>query len=172
MRELCEVEDRAWADMYFASVVTRLKCIDSEDPLGPRWSAISGSSQFQIEGPLFEEYPWGALHPTMAKARNDRARLEGDVLSLIEATTFLEAELKVEGSKVMAAYKASRGFESGLEKMGRVSYEFGYRVTLKRLRGKYPELMIEQDPFVECPNNAKVEIDVNHPFDDSTSPEK
>ncbi|RWW53488.1 hypothetical protein BHE74_00040014 [Ensete ventricosum] len=110
----------------------------------------------------------GVLHSSLDGAPNDRARLEGDVLSLTKAVAFLEVELKVEGLKAVATYKASRGFESGLEKMGRVSYEFRYRMVLKRLQGKHPEIMIEQDPFVECPDDAKVEMDLNQPFDDST----
>ncbi|RRT84867.1 hypothetical protein B296_00002241 [Ensete ventricosum] len=227
MRELCEVEDRAMVDTYFASIMTWLKCADNEDPLMMRWLIISGSSPFWTEGLLFGEYLLGVLHPALTKqvhecsskelmnrvgklvvwsqhqkiltlwavnkelkagvsqelvaiagrwakelegkvekmqteleslrsqrreleqevgllrssldgARNDRARLEGDVLSLNEAVVFLEVELKAEGQKAMVAYKASRGFESGLEKMGRVSYEFGYRVALERLWGKHP----------------------------------
>ncbi|RWV80836.1 hypothetical protein GW17_00057822 [Ensete ventricosum] len=67
MRELCEVEDRAGADKYFASIMTRLRCADSEDPLVPRWSTISGSSQFWTEGLLFREYLRGALHPILVK---------------------------------------------------------------------------------------------------------
>ncbi|RRT80371.1 hypothetical protein B296_00012236 [Ensete ventricosum] len=67
MRELYEVEDRAGADKYFASIMTRLRCADSEDPLVPRWSTISGSSQFWTEGPLFGEYLQGALHPILVK---------------------------------------------------------------------------------------------------------
>ncbi|RWW49768.1 hypothetical protein BHE74_00044014 [Ensete ventricosum] len=159
MRELCKVEDRAGADRYFASIITRLKCIEGEDPLVLRWSTISGSSPFLTEGPLSGEYLRGALHPTLAKqvyecssdelmnragkstaeikrmrteleslrsqrreleqevgllcssldkAQNDRARLERDVLLLIEVATLLEAELKAEGLKAVATYKASR----------------------------------------------------------------
>ncbi|RWV84503.1 hypothetical protein GW17_00053777 [Ensete ventricosum] len=67
MQELCEVEDRAGADRYFASIMTWLKCVDSEVPLVLRWSASSGSSQFWIKGPLFGEYLRGALHPALAK---------------------------------------------------------------------------------------------------------
>ncbi|RRT70013.1 hypothetical protein B296_00026759 [Ensete ventricosum] len=67
MRELCEVEDRAGADRYFASIMTRLKCIEGEDPLVQRWSTISGSSPFWTKGPLSGEYLRGALHPTLAK---------------------------------------------------------------------------------------------------------
>ncbi|RWV81432.1 hypothetical protein GW17_00057150 [Ensete ventricosum] len=61
----------------------------------------------------------GDLRSSLDGPRNDRARLEGDMLSLIEAVTLLEAELKDEGAKAVVAYNTSRGFESGLEKMGR-----------------------------------------------------
>ncbi|RZS06216.1 hypothetical protein BHM03_00036842 [Ensete ventricosum] len=114
----------------------------------------------------------GILCSILDGAWNDRARLEGDVLSLTEAMTLLEAELKGERAKVVAAYKASRGFESGLEKMGRVSYEFGYRVALERLRGKHHEIEVEQDLFVECPKDANVKMDLNQPFYDSSPSEK
>ncbi|RZR75203.1 hypothetical protein BHM03_00051808 [Ensete ventricosum] len=114
----------------------------------------------------------GLLHSSLDGARNDRARLEGDVLLVIEAAAFLEVELKAEGPKAVAAYKASRGFESILEKMGRVSYEFGYRVALKQHQGKHPEITIEQDPFAECPGDANVKMDLDQPFDDGTPSEK
>ncbi|RWW33504.1 hypothetical protein GW17_00001789 [Ensete ventricosum] len=146
MRELCEVEDRAMVDTYFASIMTWLKCADNEDPLMMRWLIISGSSPFWTEAELESlrsqrrelEQEVGLLRSSLDGARNNRARLEGDVLSLNEAVVFLEVELKAEGQKAVVAYKASRGFESGLEKMGRVSYEFGYRVALERLWGKHP----------------------------------
>ncbi|RWW73863.1 hypothetical protein BHE74_00018224 [Ensete ventricosum] len=47
-------------------------------------------------------------------AQDDWARLEGDVLSVTEAMTLLEAKLKVERPKVVASYTASGGFESSL----------------------------------------------------------
>ncbi|RZS07084.1 hypothetical protein BHM03_00037870 [Ensete ventricosum] len=75
----------------------------------------------------------GVLRSSLDGAQNDRARLEGEVLSLTEATTFLKVKLKSGGPKAVAAYKASRGFELGLEKMRRVSYEFEYQVALERL---------------------------------------
>ncbi|RRT57604.1 hypothetical protein B296_00004670 [Ensete ventricosum] len=74
------------------------------------------------------------------EARNDRARLEGDVLSLTKAVALLKVELKAEGPKAVAAYKASRGFESGLEKMGRVIYEFRYQVAFEWFREKHLEI--------------------------------
>ncbi|RZS15381.1 hypothetical protein BHM03_00047219 [Ensete ventricosum] len=161
--------------------MTRLTCVDGEDPLAPRWSTISRSSPFWTKGPLFGEYLRGALHPTLAKQAyecsskelmNRAGKSTGDVLSLTKATAFLKAELKAEGQKAIATYKASRGFESGLEKMGRVSYEFGYRVALERLQGKHPDIMIELDPFPECSEDANVEMDLDQPFDDGTPSEK
>ncbi|RZR94335.1 hypothetical protein BHM03_00023010, partial [Ensete ventricosum] len=264
IRELCKVKDRAGVDKYFASIMTRLKCANSEDLLVPRWLTIFGSSPFWTEGPLFREYLRGALHPALVKqvyecsseelmnwaasrlsgalidqvhdagrlvrsqheeilslwavnqelkagvsqewvvvakrqakelegevekmqtkleflrsqqreleqevgllrssldgARNDQAHLEGDVLSLAEVATFLKAELKAEGQKTVAAYKASRGFESGIEKMGRVSYEFGYWVAFEWLRGKHYGITIEWDCFIECSEDANVEMDLD-----------
>ncbi|RRT41190.1 hypothetical protein B296_00057995 [Ensete ventricosum] len=86
----------------------------------------------------------------------------------------LEAEIEKMTIELeaVAAYKASRGFESSLEKMGRVSYEFGYRVTLERLQGKHPDIMIELDPFAKCPEDANVKMDLDQPFNDDTPLEK
>ncbi|RWV86838.1 hypothetical protein GW17_00051226 [Ensete ventricosum] len=50
------------------------------------------------------------MHTNLQGARDDWARLKDDVLSLTEVATLLETELKAEGPKAMAAYKASRGF--------------------------------------------------------------
>ncbi|RWV96997.1 hypothetical protein GW17_00040246 [Ensete ventricosum] len=55
---------------------------------------------------------------------------------------------------------------------GEVNYKFGYRVALERLWGKHLEIVIEHDPFDECPDDAKVEMDLNQPFDDSTPSKK
>ncbi|RZS07677.1 hypothetical protein BHM03_00038577 [Ensete ventricosum] len=96
------------------------------------------------------------LRSSLDGAQDDRARLERDVLSLTEATTLLEAELKAEGPKAMVAYKASRGFESGLKKMGRISYEFGHRGALEWLRGRHPEVEVEDDPFAECLEDGNI----------------
>ncbi|RRT59706.1 hypothetical protein B296_00035215 [Ensete ventricosum] len=101
------------------------------------------------------------LRSNLDGARNDRARLEGDILLLTEVAALLEAELKVKGQKAVAAYKGSRGFESSLKKIGRVNYEFRYRVALERLRGKHPDIMIELDPFAECPEDANIEMDLD-----------
>ncbi|RWV77234.1 hypothetical protein BHE74_00022038 [Ensete ventricosum] len=112
------------------------------------------------------------LRSSLDGAQNDRSCLERDVLSLTEAATLLEAKLKTKGLRAATAYKVSQGSESGLEKMGRVSYEFRYQVVLERLRGKHPKISIKQDSFAKCPDNANVEMDLNQPFDDRTPSEK
>ncbi|RWW02594.1 hypothetical protein GW17_00034311 [Ensete ventricosum] len=89
MRELYEVENRAGADKYFASIMTQLKCTNSEDPLVLRWLTISGSS----------------------------VRLESDVLSLTEAAVFLEAELKAKGSLTSALLRTRSPFPMGRDQI-------------------------------------------------------
>ncbi|RWV87907.1 hypothetical protein GW17_00050061 [Ensete ventricosum] len=67
IRDLCEVEDHAGADRYFASIMMRLKTVEGEDPLVPRWSTIFGLTQVWTNGLLAAEYLRGALHPVLAK---------------------------------------------------------------------------------------------------------
>ncbi|RRT34312.1 hypothetical protein B296_00040024 [Ensete ventricosum] len=50
----------------------------------------------------------GVLRSSLDGAQNDRARLEGDVLSLTEVVALLEAELKAEGPRVVALQGVSR----------------------------------------------------------------
>ncbi|RRT72266.1 hypothetical protein B296_00003040 [Ensete ventricosum] len=142
----------------------------------------------------------GALHPTVAKqvyecsskelmnradksvglhfvsAHINRVHDTGRLVRIrhekIMALRAANKELKASVSQEWYAYKASRGFESSLEKMGRVNYEFAYRVVLEQLRGKHPDIMIELDPFTDCLEDANVEMDLDQPFDDDTPLEK
>ncbi|RWW81569.1 hypothetical protein BHE74_00010014, partial [Ensete ventricosum] len=190
IRELCEMEDRVRVDKYFASIMTWLKTIEGQDPMGRQVSHLGrlvwsqherilvlraankelklGASQdlvtvtklcvngleedinkLQAELESLKnqrremDQEVGVQHSNLDGARNDRARLEGDLLSLTEAMALLKAELKADGLKAVATYKASQGFESSLKKMRRVNYEFWYRVALKLLRGKPSEIAIE-----------------------------
>ncbi|RZR74993.1 hypothetical protein BHM03_00047200 [Ensete ventricosum] len=62
--KLCEVEDHVGAEKYFATIMMQLKAAKGEDPLVPRWSAISRSSQVWTEGPLAREYLRGLYTPS------------------------------------------------------------------------------------------------------------
>ncbi|RWW88877.1 hypothetical protein BHE74_00002231 [Ensete ventricosum] len=76
----------------------------------------------------------------------------------------LQSELKAGGDKAIADYKKSRGFESGLEKMGQVTYEFEYQVALERFQAKYPDSSVEEDPFAKRPEDANVRMEASQPF--------
>ncbi|RRT39234.1 hypothetical protein B296_00011333 [Ensete ventricosum] len=79
----------------------------------------------------------GGSTPHPCKVANKELKLRANQ-ELVAASEHRVKELEdkakeAEGPKAMTNYKVSRGFESGLEKIGRVSYEFGYRVVLERL---------------------------------------
>ncbi|RWW05512.1 hypothetical protein GW17_00031206 [Ensete ventricosum] len=74
-----------------------------EDEAGKVWTELEFLRNQRKE--LEQEV--GVLRSSLDGARNDRARVEGDVLSLTKAAAFLEAKLKAEGPKAVAAYKAS-----------------------------------------------------------------
>ncbi|RZS11594.1 hypothetical protein BHM03_00042939 [Ensete ventricosum] len=73
----------------------------------------------------------------LQEARDYQARLKGS--------------LEAKGLKDVAAYKASRGFESSLEKMGCISYEFGYRVALEHFWGEYQIQLSRRTPLQSIP---------------------
>ncbi|RWW63255.1 hypothetical protein BHE74_00029582 [Ensete ventricosum] len=61
--------------------------------------------------------------------RDYRCQLKDEVLSFTKGAEMLQSKLKAKADKVIIDYKKSRGFQSGMEKMGQVTYEFGYRVS-------------------------------------------
>ncbi|RWW46041.1 hypothetical protein BHE74_00048060 [Ensete ventricosum] len=68
-------------------------------------------------------------------------------------------------------YKESVGFKEGLKRMGRVTYEYGYRVTLARFRSLHPNSEVEEDPFTIRPEDDSVPMERQQAFDDSDPPE-
>ncbi|RRT31405.1 hypothetical protein B296_00055579, partial [Ensete ventricosum] len=63
--------------------------------------------------------------------------------------------------------RAGGGFKEGLKRMGRVTYEYGYRVALARFRARYPDADIEEDPFTIYPEDDLVPMERQQYFDDS-----
>ncbi|RWV88335.1 hypothetical protein GW17_00049592, partial [Ensete ventricosum] len=63
----------------------------------------------------------------------------------------------------------SPGFKLDLEKMGRVSYEFGYKIALMTFRTKHPGLEVEEDPYVTLSEDDDAPMEVEAPFDDNNS---
>ncbi|RRT40947.1 hypothetical protein B296_00058176 [Ensete ventricosum] len=71
-------------------------------------------------------------------------------------TTDLEAKLARTKTALRDAEQCCQSSEkeADLERMQRVTYEFGYWVALEHFRAKYSEY-IEDDPFVNCPEDTK-----------------
>ncbi|RZR87597.1 hypothetical protein BHM03_00015037 [Ensete ventricosum] len=75
------------------------------------------------------------LHSSLDGARNDRACLEGDVLSLTEATVFLEAELKVEGQKAWPPTRHPEGSSLASRRWGGSAMSSGTEWRSSDFRG-------------------------------------
>ncbi|RRT31233.1 hypothetical protein B296_00057809 [Ensete ventricosum] len=71
----------------------------------------------------------------------------------------------------VAEYKESLGFKEGLKRMGRVTYEYGYRVALARFRAQHPDAHVEENPFTIYPEDDSVPMERQQDFDDSTPPD-
>ncbi|THU57638.1 hypothetical protein C4D60_Mb03t05640 [Musa balbisiana] len=115
--------------------------------------------------------------------RLDRAELrllKSEALTLTKKAEKAEAEARaafgalaeetrlrpVKDKEAIEAYKKSEGFELGLIRMGRVSYEYGYKVALGRFRALPPDSEVEEDPFSSHPEDRKVDMPEDVPFDD------
>ncbi|RWW76658.1 hypothetical protein BHE74_00015236 [Ensete ventricosum] len=61
-------------------------------------------------------------------------------------------------------------FETGLVRMGRVSFEYGYQLALAWFHARYPDLEMEEDPFKLLPEDLNVSMVDEQPFDDSPLP--
>ncbi|RWW70209.1 hypothetical protein BHE74_00022120 [Ensete ventricosum] len=65
----------------------------------------------------------------------------------------------------IAQHKESPCFKSGLEKMGRVSYEFGYKIAVTHFQTKHLGLEVEENPYTTLLEDDDVLMEV--PFDDN-----
>ncbi|RZR78178.1 hypothetical protein BHM03_00003448 [Ensete ventricosum] len=99
----------------------------------------------------------------------DRRKADDEPLKLMRENESLKAELP---GKSIADYKQSVGFGWGLQRMGQVSYEYGYRVALARFQAWYPDLEVDNDPFTERPEDGSVPMKTHQEFDDSIPPEE
>ncbi|RRT61959.1 hypothetical protein B296_00019665 [Ensete ventricosum] len=55
--------------------------------------------------------------------------------------------------------------------MGRVAYEYSYRVALARFRSSHPDSEVEEDPFTIRPEDDSMPIERQHAVDDSDPPD-
>ena len=86
------------------------------------------------------------------------------------ASEALDAEIRQRpgrDKKLIEDYKDSPGFQLGLVRTGRVSYEYGYRVALARFKARNPDSEVVEDPFGSFPEDLGVNMPAEVPFDDS-----
>ncbi|THU50055.1 hypothetical protein C4D60_Mb06t16040 [Musa balbisiana] len=117
------------------------------------------------------------LRACVAKARSARAdslelirRLEESRAEARRASEDLEAEIRLrpeKDKKLIEDYKGSSGFQLGLVRTGRVSYEYGYRIALARFKARHPDSEVAEDPFDSFPEDMGVDMPAEVPFDDS-----
>lgn len=69
--------------------------------------------------------------------------------------------------EAITEYKKSPGFQLSLVRLGQVTYKFGYRVALARVRAKCPDLKVKLDPFADLPEDQSIDMPDEVPFDDS-----
>ncbi|RZS19173.1 hypothetical protein BHM03_00051529 [Ensete ventricosum] len=90
---------------------------------------------------------------------------------LLKAVKDLESARAELPRQLVIQYKESLGFKEGQKRMGRVTYEYAYRVPLARFRARHPDADVEEDPFTIHPENDLVPMERQQDFDDSVPPE-
>ncbi|RRT34117.1 hypothetical protein B296_00039693 [Ensete ventricosum] len=105
----------------------------------------------------------------LLKGARVRARkMDDELLQAVKALENAQAELP---RQAVDCYKESAGFKEGLKRMGRVTYEYGYRVALSRFYALHPDSEVEEDPFTIHPEDDLVPMERHQAFDDSDMPE-
>ncbi|RRT42616.1 hypothetical protein B296_00057004 [Ensete ventricosum] len=74
----------------------------------------------------------------------------------------LQSELQLVPAKVIADYKEPIGFKSGVQKIGNVSFEYGYRMPLARFQVRYLNLDVEKISFTCLPEDESFPMEVDH----------
>ncbi|RWW02472.1 hypothetical protein GW17_00034421, partial [Ensete ventricosum] len=104
----------------------------------------------------------------LLKEARVRARKMDD--ELLQAVKALENALAELPRQAVDRYKESIGFKEGLKRMGRVTYEYGYRVALSRFHALHPDSEVKEDPFTVHPEDDLVPMERQQAFDDSDPP--
>ncbi|RWW57458.1 hypothetical protein BHE74_00035765 [Ensete ventricosum] len=101
-------------------------------------------------------------------ARVRARKMDDELLQAVKALENARAELPRQS---VDYYKNSVDFKEGLKRMGRVTYEYGYRVALARFHALHPDSEVEEDPFTIHPEDDLVPMERQQEFDDSDPPE-
>ncbi|RRT33853.1 hypothetical protein B296_00044194 [Ensete ventricosum] len=104
----------------------------------------------------------------LKEARVRARKIDDELLQSVKALESVRSELP---KQAVDRYKESADFKEGLKWMGRVTYEYGYRVALARFRALHPDSEVEEDPFTIHPEDDLVPMKRQQAFDDSDLPE-
>ena len=55
--------------------------------------------------------------------------------------------------EIIIDYKTSIGFRSGLERLGIVSYQYGYYITLSHFKTRHFRIELKEDTFTDYPED-------------------
>ncbi|RWW44406.1 hypothetical protein BHE74_00049823 [Ensete ventricosum] len=95
-------------------------------------------------------------------------KMDDELLQSVKALESARAELP---RQAVDDYKELADFKKGLKRMGRVTYEYGYRVALARFRSLHPDSEVEEDPFSVRPEDDSASMERQQAFDDPDPPE-
>ncbi|RZS11899.1 hypothetical protein BHM03_00043276 [Ensete ventricosum] len=80
----------------------------------------------------------------LKEARVRGRKMDDELLKAVKALKNARIELP---RQAVIQYKESAGFKERLKRMGRVTYEYGYRVTLVRFHARHTYSEVEEGPF-------------------------
>ncbi|RRT43798.1 hypothetical protein B296_00056169, partial [Ensete ventricosum] len=91
----------------------------------------------------------------LKEARVRARKMDDELLQYVKAPENARGELP---RQAIDRYKESIGFKEALKRMGRVTYEYGYRVALARFHAVHPDSKVE-DPFTIHPEDNLVSME-------------
>ncbi|RRT32799.1 hypothetical protein B296_00037055 [Ensete ventricosum] len=89
-------------------------------------------------------------HRLLKEARVRARKMDDELLQAVKALESTRAELP---KQTVVQYKESLDLKEGLKRMGRVTYEYGYRVALARFHARHPYVEVEENPFTVHPKD-------------------
>ncbi|RRT33560.1 hypothetical protein B296_00035663 [Ensete ventricosum] len=110
----------------------------------------------------------GDAQRLLKEARIRARKMDDELLQVVKDLKSARAELPRQST---VQYKESLDFKEGLKRMGRVTYEYGYRVALACFRARHPDAEVEEDPFTIHPKDDLMPMERQQAFDDSVPPE-
>ncbi|RWW73213.1 hypothetical protein BHE74_00018931 [Ensete ventricosum] len=188
MKDLFKIKVQKDDVGYYALYMSDLAHQDPDKEMQARWGRLKNSTKVWNDPSTAEEFERGLLHPQLAwelytlpsevllaRAAKEMVlawvraqRMDDELLQSVKAPESARAELP---RQAIDDYKESAGFKEGLKRMGRVTYEYDYRVALARFRSLHPDSEVEEDPFAVQPEDDLVPMERQQAFDDSDAPE-